>query len=80
MASQDQQPLTREVLIGRTYRHYKGGLYVVQSLGRYETNCEPVVIYKPVGGDQVWVRTVKAFLEDTFDGNGEQRFVLVEDG
>lgn len=63
-------------IVGATYKHFKGGLYEVTGLARIETTSEPVVIYKPVGGDQLWVRPVKTFFK-TWEG--EVRFELVSD-
>ena len=54
-------------IVGRCYRHYKGGLYVVNMLATREADLEPMVCYQKYGDiideDKVWVRTAKNFHE-----------------
>ena len=63
------------------YRHYRGGVYEVLTLGRMEKTFEEVVVYrlhcKPEG--QVFVRPLQEFQEDvvTDDHEVRPRFVKV---
>lgn len=60
-------PLSDEVttiIVGSTYKHYKGGEYVVVAVGRMEAGPnEEVVVYRSVTEGHVWVRPVASFLE-----------------
>lgn len=52
------------------YRHFKGNEYEVIDLGYDSENCQEVVIYKALYGDQnIWVRPKYMFLEYTFYNN-----------
>lgn len=63
-----------------TYRHYKGNLYEVVSVGRDHEGAEEVVIYKALhrtkfGDHTVWVRPQKMFLETVeYQGTTMPRF------
>lgn len=68
----------KEVLIGREYRHYKGGKYKVVHLGKIEATKEDAVVYLNSSGD-VWIRPVTSWNE-TVELNGAtvDRFALIE--
>lgn len=64
-------------MIGKTYRHYKGGFYRVIAVGRLEATLEPVVVYQSSDGNgTVWVRTAENFHE--LVSPGVQRFTPVD--
>ncbi len=60
-------PLSDEapsIIVGSTYKHYKGGEYVVVAVGRMEAEPnEEVVVYQSVTEGYVWVRPVVSFSE-----------------
>jgi glycosidase len=65
-------PEETPVVIGGTYRHYKGGEYVVTALARHTETNEELVVYQNTATGEVWARPKTIF---TGDVNGEKRFV-----
>lgn len=73
------------VIVGGTYRHYKGNLYRVLSIGRSSEDLSLQVVYQglyncPDFGDQpIWTRPLEMFCE-TVESSGESvpRFTLIE--
>jgi len=68
-----------EIAPGR-YRHYKGKDYEVIGMATHSETLEPMVVYRPLGGDQaLWVRPAGMFSE-LVNVNGEQvpRFRLIK--
>jgi hypothetical protein len=60
---------------GDTYRHYKGGLYIIVATGFLEDTETPCVVYRSLEKNIVWVRTAKNFLEEIeFQGEKRSRF------
>lgn len=49
--------------IGKLYRHYKGTVYQVLAVGLHTETLEELVVYKAIGGDQVWIRPLKMWIE-----------------
>lgn len=47
------------------YRHYKGGEYILMTIGELEHDLSQVVVYKSITNDRVFVRPLKEF-EDKF--------------
>jgi hypothetical protein len=81
----------REIVIGGTYRHFKGKLYRVMALGYDAQTEERVVIYRRAEDmdDKIWVRPFVEFMskvdrEKYPDASQEYRFLLMpgpeEDG
>ena len=64
---------------GTIYRHYKGGLYRKLYNATLEATLEPVVVYRSLKDDHVWVRPVVEWGEAVpdFDGLRKPRFVAV---
>lgn len=52
-----------KVEVGREYRHFKGGAYLVVSVALEEMNLTPVVVYKQVETGVVFTRPLDSFLE-----------------
>ncbi len=50
-----------EVVIGAKYRHFKGGEYEVIAVARHSETLEELVIYKALGGEEVWARPKSMF-------------------
>lgn len=46
---------------GKIYSRKGGGLYILEHFGVMESNLDIVVIFKPVGEEVRWVRTVGEF-------------------
>lgn len=54
----------REVIIGGTYRHFKGGEYIVEAIAKFsEDHSKELVIYKDKDGN-IWARPKEMFLSD----------------
>jgi len=75
-----------KLVIGGTYRHYKGLLCKLLNLGRLEEDLDEVVIYqelndsKEYGSNPIWVRRKSVFLQEV-DINGEKvpRFKYIKE-
>ena len=53
---------------GSRWRHFKGSEYIVDGVGIAEGSQRPVVIYRPVDGDQPpWLRSADEFLDGRFE-------------
>lgn len=64
-----------------TYQHYKGGLYEVLGVGINSDSEEEMVVYRALyGNHQLWVRSLKVFLEEvSVDGAYQPRFVFIKE-
>lgn len=54
------------------YRHFKGALYLVKSVGTHTETGDKLVVYEPLGSshpDEPWVRPLKNFQEDVERGD-----------
>lgn len=52
-------------MIGKTYRHFKGGKYTVENIAVHSENAGVMVIYKSVKDPSlVWARPLDMFLSD----------------
>ena len=74
-------------MIGKTYRHFKGGLYKVVDVAVHSETADLYVIYKSLDDPTlVWARPLSMFLSDVDKykyplARQDQRFVEVrEDG
>lgn len=64
MESQKIAKAERAKLVGRTFRHFKGGLYIVEDVAVGSESEEPVVIYSSVSNrDYLWARPLSSFKE-----------------
>ncbi len=62
MESQKVAKEERSKLVGRTFRHFKGGLYLVEDVAVGSESEEPVVIYSSVSNrDYLWARPLSSF-------------------
>lgn len=53
---------------GSRWRHRKGNEYLVEGVGIAEGSQRPVVIYRPVEGDQPpWLRSAAEFFDGRFE-------------
>lgn len=53
--------MTREIEIGKVYKHFKGHLYKVLNIGKDSETLEKVVIYQNIENGNVWVRPYEMF-------------------
>ena len=51
------------------YRHYKGGVYYVISVGRHSETQEQLVIYNKIFNDEIWIRPLTMFIEEIIIDN-----------
>jgi len=63
-----------------TYKHYKGNLYEVLSVGKHSETLDNVVIYQALYGDMgIWVRPANMWIENVkIDGKEMPRFEYIE--
>ena len=53
-----------EVIIHGIYRHFKGGLYIVEDIAYHSETKEKMVVYRALYGDaRLWCRPYDMFLE-----------------
>ena len=69
------------IQIGRSYRHFKGAIYIAVVRANDADTQEPLVVYTTGQDQQYWVRKVTNFEEEVLwpDGIKRPRFVLVEE-
>lgn len=70
-----------EVIVGKTYRHFKGTLHKVIAIAKHSETLEDMVVY--THDDQIWVRPYNMFIEKVDkekypDMKQEYRFELVD--
>ena len=67
-------------LIGREFRHFKGGHYRIEGFARDSETLEEMVVYRALYGEHgLWVRPAKMFFETVErEGKKMKRFELVE--
>lgn len=76
----------REIQLHRVYRHFKGGLYLVEGVARHSETLEDYVVYRRLSGDcSLWVRPAAMFLSEVDrekypDAGQKYRFELLSDG
>ena len=67
------------IVIGGKYRHYKGNLYRLLSIGRHSETLEPMAVYRALYGEgEVWVRPMSMWNETvTVGGVTQPRFAYI---
>ena len=87
----DKRPMRQELakryngMIGKTYRHFKGGLYEIVDIAVHSENAGVLVIYKSKKDPTiVWARPLDMFLSDVDKEKyplirQDKRFVEVRD-
>ncbi len=70
------------VIIGGTYRHYKGNEYKVLGVARHSETEEELVVYQKLYGDfSWWVRPLGMFTEEVVvEGVRKPRFAYTGGG
>ena len=66
-----------EVIVGKVYKHYKGDLYLVESIAYNSETEEKMVVYRALYGDnKLWCRPYSMFLDVVNKNNQKYRFEL----
>jgi hypothetical protein len=62
------------------YKHYKGNMYEVIGVAKHSETLEEVVVYRALyGRNELWIRSVKMFLEQVeVDGKKVPRFEFIK--
>lgn len=68
----------QDIIIGKTYRHFKGNLYKVIGFAKHSETLEEMVVYQPLKTGDNWVRPMSMWNE-VVDDKGTLRFTLVEE-
>jgi len=70
----------QEKLIGREFRHFKGGHYRIEGFAKDSETLEEMVVYRALYDERgLWVRPAKMFFETVErDGKTMKRFELAE--
>ncbi len=71
----------QQKLVGREFRHFKGGHYRLEGFAKDSETLEEMVVYRALYGDGgLWVRPAQMFFE-TIERGGKRmkRFELLED-
>ena len=54
----------RDIKIGKKYKHFKGGEYLVLHVAKDSETLENLVVYQALYGEKgIWVRNLKMFME-----------------
>lgn len=70
-----KEPPNEKELVGKTYRHFKGGIYQVLGFAKHSETEEWMVIYRAASTDGTWVRPYKMFFENVeHEGKTVPRF------
>ena len=81
----EEPPKPRELLLHHVYRHFKGGLYLVEDVAKHSETQEEYVVYRKLYGDRsLWIRPKEMFLsqvdrEKYPDAMQEYRFEPVDE-
>ena len=63
MRSQEMAKKCKENMVGKRYRHFKGGIYVVTDIAVHSESAELMVIYKSFDNPLLsWARPFKMFV------------------
>lgn len=71
---------SREIKIGKRYRHFKGNEYLVLHVAKHSETLEDLVVYQALYGERgIWVRPLEMFMGQK-EVNGElvNRFEEIE--
>jgi len=65
----------QEIIIGKTYRHFKGNLYKVVGFAKHSETMDDMVVYESLRNNTLWVRP-KSMWNEVVDDKGTLRFSL----
>ena len=63
----------QEIVVGKTYKHFKGNMYKVVGIAKHSETCEDMVVYESLRNGTLWVRPAHMWNE-VVDDNGTLRF------
>lgn len=76
----------RTIEVGKKYRHFKGFIVNILLIAKDSEDLKEMVVYKHEDTDEIWVRPLSMFLEETDMSKREDnktgqkyRFELMED-
>lgn len=67
----------QEIIVGKTYKHYKGNIYKIIAQGKNSENLEEMIVYQSVKDGQIWIRP-RAMWNDIINNKGTLRFTLID--
>lgn len=71
--------MENEIKLGRIYKHYKGDLYLTESVVYHSETLEKMVTYRALYGDcKIWCRPYSMFLDEVNKNGQKYRFELKE--
>lgn len=65
----------QEIMVGKTYRHYKGNVYKIIAFAKHSETCEDMIVYQAIKDGATWVRPYGMWNE-VVDDKGTLRFTL----
>lgn len=65
----------QEIIIGKTYKHFKGNLYKIVGFAKHSETMEDMIIYESLRNNTLWVRP-KSMWNEVVDDKGTLRFTL----
>ena len=65
----------QKIIVGRTYKHYKGNLYKIIALAKHSETLEDMIIYQSIKDGAVWARPMNMW-NDEVDDKKTLRFTL----
>lgn len=66
----------RNLKIKGVYRHFKGGLYIVEDIIYHSETCEKMVAYRSLTDGKLWCRPYDMFLDEVNKEGQKYRFEL----
>lgn len=67
----------QEIIVGKTYKHYKGNIYKIIAIGKHSENLEEMIVYQSTKDGQIWIRP-KSMWNETIDACDTLRFTLID--
>ena len=64
-----------KIVIGGTYKHFKGNMYKVVGIAKHSETLEEMVVYEALYNNTLWVRPISMWNE-VVDDKGTLRFTL----
>ncbi|MCQ2744604.1 MAG: DUF1653 domain-containing protein [bacterium] len=66
----------QEIIVGKTYKHFKGNLYKVVGFAKHSETLEDMIVYESLRNNTLWVRP-KSMWNEVVDDIGTTRFTLL---
>lgn len=64
-----------KIIIGKTYKHFKGNMYKVIGFAKHSETMEDMIVYESLRNNTLWVRP-KSMWSEVVDDKGTLRFTL----